>query len=110
MKRLLLLAAPLIRSWRSRLPRAGAQPRDAVRHGHALVKEFCARCHAVGRTGKSPHAGAPPFRSIGRSYDLDGFAERLERGISAGHPDMPEFVFTRADALAVQAYLRSIQP
>ncbi|MEJ2623269.1 MAG: cytochrome c [Pseudolabrys sp.] len=81
-----------------------------MRHGHALVKALCARCHAVGRTGRSPYAGAPPFRGTGRSYDLDGFAERLERGISAGHPDMPESVFTRADALTVQAYLRSIQP
>ena len=109
MKRLLLLAASLTSLLALAPACADAQPRDAVRHGHALVKEFCARCHAIGRTGKSPHAGAPPFRSIGRSYDLDGFAERLERGISAGHPDMPEFVFTRADALAVQAYLRSIQ-
>jgi cytochrome c len=107
MKRLLLLAVllPALTPIAS-----GAQAQNSLRHGHALVKEFCARCHAVGRTGKSPHAGAPPFRGIGRSYDLDGFAERLERGISAGHPDMPEFVFTRADALAVQAYLRSIQP
>ena len=108
MKRLLLLLAVLLPAL---TPIAsGAQGQNSVRHGHALVKEFCARCHAVGRTGKSPHAGAPPFRGIGRSYDLDGFAERLERGISAGHPDMPEFIFTRADALDVQAYLRSIQP
>jgi cytochrome c len=85
------------------------QARDPVRHGRALVKELCARCHAIGRTGGSPHAGAPPFRTIGRSYDLDGFAERLRRGISSDHPDMPEFIFDRADARAVQAYLRSIQ-
>jgi cytochrome c len=88
---------------------SSAEARDAVRHGHTLVKEFCARCHAIGRTGKSPHVGAPPFRTIGRSYDLDRFAGRLEGGISSGHPAMPEFIFDRADALAVQAYLRSIQ-
>jgi cytochrome c len=93
----LILAAP------------AAQARSPVSHGRALVKEFCARCHAIGRVGKSPLAGAPPFRTIGRSYDLDGFANRLRRGISSGHPDMPEFIFERADALAVQAYLRSIQ-
>lgn len=86
-----------------------AQARDPVRHGRALVKEFCGHCHAIGRRGKSPKAGAPPFRLIGRSYDLDGFAEQLERGISSDHPEMPEFKFDRADALAVQAYLRSIQ-
>lgn len=86
-----------------------AQARDPAGRGHALVREFCARCHAVGRSGRSPAAGAPPFRLLGRSYDLDRFDERLERGISSGHPDMPEFIFDHADALAVQAYLRSIQ-
>ena len=86
-----------------------AQARDSVRHGRALVKEFCGPCHAIGRRGKSPHAGAPPLREIGRNYDLDGIVERLQRGISSSHPDMPEFIFDRADAQAVQAYLRSIQ-
>ncbi len=86
-----------------------AQARDPAGHGRALVKEFCGPCHAVGRRGKSPRAGAPPLREIGRNYDLDGIAERLQRGISSSHPDMPEFIFDRADAQAVQAYLRSIQ-
>ncbi len=93
----LVLAAPSV------------QARDPARHGRALAKEFCGNCHAIGRSGKSPRAAAPPFRLLGRSYDLDRFDERLERGISSGHPDMPEFIFDRADALAMQAYLRSIQ-
>ena len=86
-----------------------AQARDSVRHGRTLVKEFCARCHATGHRGESPLAGAPPFRMIGRSYDLDRFAQRLRRGISSDHPDMPEFKFGRVDSEDVQAYLRSIQ-
>ncbi len=86
-----------------------AEARNPVRHGRALVKEFCARCHAVGRSDRSPNVAAPPFRAIGHSYDLDRFAERLQRGISSGHPDMPEFKFSRVDAQAMQAYLRSIQ-
>lgn len=86
-----------------------SQAQDPARQGRALAREFCADCHAVGRSGKSPRAAAPPFRLLGRSYDLDLFDERLERGISSGHPDMPEFKFDRADALAMQAYLRAIQ-
>lgn len=86
-----------------------AAARDAAGRGRTLVKEFCGSCHAIDRNDKSPRAAAPPLRQIGRSYDLDGFAERLQHGISSGHPDMPEFVFDRADALAVQAWLRSIQ-
>ena len=79
------------------------------RHGRAVLKEFCASCHAIGKTGTSPRPPAPPFRTLGRSYDLDQFQRQLERGISSGHPDMPEFKFSADDARAVSAYLRSIQ-
>ena len=82
---------------------------EPARHGRALLREFCARCHGIGKSGRSPHADAPPFNTLGRSYDLDEFPRLLERGISAGHPDMPEFKFSEDDAIAVQAYLRSIQ-
>ena len=88
---------------------AAAPAQDPVRHGRALVEEFCARCHAVGRTGRSPHADAPPLRSIGRSFDLDEFPRTLERGITSTHPDMPEFTFDADEVGAIIAYLKSIQ-
>lgn len=77
--------------------------------GEALVTQLCAQCHATGPTGASPHAGAPPFRTLDRRFDLDGFAERLRGGLTSTHPDMPTFRFPREDADAVVAYLRSIQ-
>lgn len=86
-----------------------AQTQDPARHGRAVVQEFCARCHAIGSTGRSPHADAPPFRILGRTFDLDQFPRLLERGISSGHPDMPEFKFSEEDARDVRAYLRTIQ-
>jgi len=86
-----------------------ATAQNPERRGRAVVTEFCARCHAIGKTGNSPHASAPPFRTLGRSFDLDQFPRLLERGISSGHPDMPEFKLSADDALAVSAYLRSIQ-
>jgi cytochrome c len=86
-----------------------ANAQDPERRGRAFVMEFCARCHAIGKTGISPHSSAPPFRTLGRSFDLDQFPRVLERGISSGHPDMPEFKLNIDDALAVSAYLRSIQ-
>jgi len=88
---------------------ATANAENPERRGRAVLKEFCARCHAVGKTGNSPHASAPPFRTLGRSFDLDQFPRVLERGISSGHPDMPEFKLNIDDALAVSAYLRTIQ-
>ena len=88
---------------------SAVQAQDPARHGRALLAENCARCHAIDKTGKSPLAGAPPFRTLGRSFDLDQFPRLLERGISSGHPDMPEFKFGADDARAVRAYLRTIQ-
>ncbi len=88
---------------------SAAQAQDPSRHGRALLKEFCARCHAIGKTGRSPLRNAPPFRTLGRTFDLDRLSSRLERGISSSHPGMPEFKFSEVDARAAVAYLRSIQ-
>jgi mono/diheme cytochrome c family protein len=76
----------------------------------ALLKEFCGRCHAVGKAGQSPHAYAPPFRHLGNDklYDED-FSQRLREGLSTIHPDMPTFRFSQRDAEAVINYLRAIQ-
>ena len=77
--------------------------------GYNLLKELCSRCHAVGRSGASPHVGAPTFRTIANRYDIDDLVERLRDGFTAPHPDMPTFSFTRQDAEAVRAYLNAIQ-
>ncbi len=77
--------------------------------GQALVARMCARCHAVGRSGASAHAGAPPFRTLGRRLDIDALAGRLREGLASSHPDMPVFRFSRDDARAVAAYVRAIQ-
>ncbi len=78
--------------------------------GKSLLETLCARCHAVGETGRSPHVDAPPFRTFGDSklYDSD-FSQRLQDGLTTIHPDMPTFRFNRADAEAAVNYLKSIQ-
>jgi len=76
----------------------------------ALLVELCARCHAVGRVGRSPHREAPPFRTLGerKLYDED-FAKRLRDGLNTMHPDMPTFHFNQRESEAVVSYLRAIQ-
>ena len=88
---------------------SGAEELTGSKRGHALVARMCARCHAVGTAGKSPHPAAPPFRRLHRVTDLDGLVDRLRRGLMVGHPDMPTFRFSRRDARAVASYLGSIQ-
>jgi cytochrome c len=78
-------------------------------HGRALAARMCAPCHAIGRRGPSPHAGAPAFRTLNSRADLDTFTNRLREGLTSGHPDMPTFRFSPDDARALTAYLRAIQ-
>jgi mono/diheme cytochrome c family protein len=75
-----------------------------------LLKDFCGSCHAVGRTGRSPHPYAPPFHSLGETklYE-ENFGQRLQDGLSTMHPDMPTFHFSQRDAEAAIDYLRAIQ-
>ena len=81
-----------------------------TQHGKTLLESMCARCHATGKSGRSPHPDAPPFRTFGdeKLYDND-FAQRLQDGLSTIHPDMPTFHFSREDAEDAVDYLRSIQ-
>jgi mono/diheme cytochrome c family protein len=75
----------------------------------AMLEDLCGRCHAVGRTGKSPNPLAPPFRSFGEKlYDSD-MVPRLQDGLTTIHKDMPTFRFDREEAGAAVNYLRSIQ-
>jgi cytochrome c len=79
------------------------------KRGEALVSRHCSMCHATGRTGTSPHAEAPPFRTLGRKYPVSSLEEALGEGVISGHPDMPEFKFPPGDVGAIVAYLTSIQ-
>jgi cytochrome c len=80
-----------------------------AKRGELLLMTNCARCHAVGRAGDSPHPAAPPFRTLSRKYKIEGLSEALAEGLSTGHPDMPEFVFAPEDVGAIIDYLQSIQ-
>lgn len=78
--------------------------------GQALAEKNCAVCHAIGRTGDSPHRGAPPFRVIAARGHVDDLQEALAEGIVVGHADMPEFELAPAQIGAFLTYLKSLAP
>jgi mono/diheme cytochrome c family protein len=88
---------------------AFAQDAEAIARGEALLTKNCALCHAIGKTGDSPRADAPLFRTLGKKYPIEALEEALGEGLVSGHPDMPEFRFEPADVGAIIAYLQSIQ-
>ena len=83
--------------------------KEQLKRGEELLSSNCSRCHAIGRTGTSPHSEAPAFRTLARRYNIESLAEGVVEGFSSGHPDMPEFVFEPYEAGAIIAYLKSIQ-
>ena len=92
------------------LPAAPATAWDRqVRQGETLARTNCARCHAVGRIGKSPLRAAPPFRELHTRYPVEDLAEALTEGIRTGHPSMPEFRFDPDQAEDLIAYLNSLE-
>ena len=89
----------------------GGPPPSRRAAGEALVRERCAPCHAVGRTGASPRATAPPLRVIARKYRPSDLEEAFAEGIMVGHQgaDMPAFEFEPAQIDALVAYLRALR-
>ena len=80
-----------------------------INAGQGVARDNCARCHAITRTDESAHKEAPPFRDVVTRYPPASLAEALAEGISTGHPDMPEFVFSADQVSDLIAYLEKLQ-
>lgn len=65
--------------------------------GRQIASDLCGRCHAL--EGESPgrHPAAPPFPVLARRLSPDALTPRLEEGIRAVHPDMPEIRLAPAE-------------
>jgi mono/diheme cytochrome c family protein len=77
--------------------------------GQAIAQTLCAGCHAVGLEGESPHADAPPFRTLSEKYPVRFLEEALAECIAVGHDDMPEFQLEADEVEQLILYLESIQ-
>lgn len=86
-------------------------PADAalLEQGRHALETRCARCHAIGAQGTSPHASAPPFREVIKRYPPESLEEALGEGIMSGHPDMPEYILSPEEIAAVIAYLHTLE-
>ena len=76
--------------------------------GGMLVRDKCAGCHAVERTGDSPLAAAPPFRTMGVRYPVRDLQEAFAEGLVTTHPTMPAFELQPTEIADLIAYLESV--
>ena len=81
----------------------------AIEQGRQIAETNCASCHAIGATGESPHATAPPFRTLSQNYPIESLSEAFAEGILVEHPDMPEFRLEPDGINALLAYIESVQ-
>jgi mono/diheme cytochrome c family protein len=83
-----------------------------IERGRAYAQRHCATCHAIGLSGQSPYAPAPPFRTLHERYDVEALAEALAEGMIVGHGgarQMPQFVLSPAEIDDLLAYLKSLE-
>jgi len=78
--------------------------------GRALAENLCQTCHAIGTTGESANAEAPPLREIAGRYSVWSLQEALAEGILVGHPDMPEFTLDPDEINALLGYMDTLTP
>ena len=76
--------------------------------GGVLVRDKCAGCHAVERTGDSPLASAPPFRTMGVKYPVRDLQEAFAEGLVTTHPAMPASAFQPTEIADLIAWLESV--
>jgi hypothetical protein len=84
-------------------------PGDFPAAGRKLAQQYCASCHAIEREGVSPVREAPAFSGLLADHDPDALTNRLIRGISVSHGNMPGFDFNVIAADSLVAYIETIQ-
>jgi len=88
----------------------GPKPGEAARHGQALAKTNCEKCHAVGLEGDSTHPDAPEFWSMSQRRPIETIATMLQDKAGPKHSDMPNFTITGKQAKDLAAWIAWIQP
>jgi mono/diheme cytochrome c family protein len=104
-----LLAAMALAACASVPAHAPPTYRADVHAGRVLAAHYCAQCHAIGRSGPSPQAAAPPFRFLSERYPIESFEPRFASGMSTSHPDMPHWQLDPDQNRQMIAFLKSVQ-
>ena len=82
---------------------------QSVRRGKAIAVVKCSYCHSIERTGRSPRAAAPPFRTLHKKYPVETLEDALAEGMSTGHPRMPEFRLDPDQVRDFISFLKSLE-
>lgn len=89
----------------------GAMVAGDAASGRVIAEQNCSGCHAIGRSGDSPQASAPPMRRFHENWPVEALGEALAEGVVVGHsdPQMPAFRFDPEDIDDLLAYIASLE-
>jgi len=94
-------------------PQPGPPPQPlspAAERGLQFVTRSCGGCHAVGYSGHSANAVAPPFASVRMRHTAIGLERSLAQIAREGHGEMPPIYMTAAEMQDIVAYIESLEP
>jgi mono/diheme cytochrome c family protein len=83
---------------------------DALKRGYAIAVEKCSHCHAISHNDLPPHDIVIPFRQLHTRYPIAMLIEARDRGVIAGHDEMPMFTVSQPDMRALLSYIDSLAP
>ena len=108
-KPLHLLCPPLLLTACQNLPPAEPAPATAGPAGQAVAQASCGGCHAVGPSGSSSNANAPPFPAI---VNQEGLTEETLSGWLRGAHNYPremDFYLRESEVDALVAYMLTLR-
>ncbi len=76
--------------------------------GKIILREKCARCHAIEAVGESPLKEAPPMRDIYARFNPRELQAELSEGMVSKHREMPQIEFSDEDVYAILSYLYAL--
>jgi mono/diheme cytochrome c family protein len=82
---------------------------SALAKGQRLIEVNCTRCHAIGTTGDSPFAPAPPFREVAKNYTPEELVDGFMEGLAVRHQAMPDWSMTMDQAEAIATYIMDLK-
>lgn len=90
------------------LPSDSLAEESTLANGRRLIEANCTPCHAIGETGGSPFAPAPPFREVARNYSQDELFDGFMDGLAVRHPAMPDWDMSADQAEAISTYIMGL--
>ena len=90
------------------LPSVSFAEESTLARGQRLIEANCTPCHAIGETGDSPFAPAPPFREVAKNYSRDELVDGFMEGLAVRHPAMPDWDMTVDQAEAISTYIMGL--